>query len=86
MLNDFGNNVAVRGGKLYLNWLLQVYQSYPDSSKFFTPYFEKIAGTRTLREQIKLGWTEEQIRNSWGPELEKYRLMRKKYLLYRDFE
>lgn len=86
LLNDFGNNVAVRGGKLYLNWLLQVYQSYPDTSKFFTPYFEKLSGTKTLREQIKLGWTEEQIRNSWGPELEKYRLMRKKYLLYRDFE
>lgn len=85
-LTDFGNDVAPSGGKIYLNWLLHTFQHYPDTANFFTPFFDKLAGTTDLREQIRMGWNEEQIRNSWGPELENYRLMRKRYLLYRDFE
>jgi uncharacterized protein YbbC (DUF1343 family) len=85
-LYDFGNEVARYSGKLHLNWLLQMYQTYPDTAKFFTPFFDKLAGTNELREQIRMGWSEEQIRNSWGSKLEAYRITRKKYLLYRDFE
>ena len=51
---------------------------------FFTPYFEKLAGTDELRKQIEEGKSEEQIRESWQPELRKYREIRKKYLLYPD--
>ena len=32
-----------------------------------------------------LGLTEEEIRASWQPELEQYKKMRKKYLLYPDY-
>jgi len=43
---------------------------------------DKLAGTDKLRKQIEAGWSEEKIRESWEPELEKYRQTRKKYLLY----
>jgi len=51
---------------------------------FFIPFIDKLAGTSALRKQIESGQSEEQIRESWKPQLEKYRQMRKKYLLYSD--
>ena len=42
-------------------------------------------GTKQLRFQIVRGLTEEEIRASWQPELEQYKKMRKKYLLYPDY-
>lgn len=49
-------------------------------------FFNKLAGNDQLIEQIKSGLTEEQIKESWKPELTAYKKMRKKYLLYTDFE
>jgi len=71
---------------LDLSWLIDFYNKYPDKQKFFTQFFEKLAGTDKLRKQIESRKTEEQIRYSWQPELEKFKMIRKKYLLYKDFE
>lgn len=71
---------------LYLFWLQGCYKDMPDKSGFFNDYFEKLAGTQTLREQIIAGKTEEEIRNSWQPGLRKFKETRRKYLLYEDFE
>jgi uncharacterized protein YbbC (DUF1343 family) len=69
-----------------LKYILDFYNKMPD--KFFARpgFFDKLAGTDKLREQIVAGWTEEQIRDSWKEELSEYKIMRKKYLLYEDFE
>jgi hypothetical protein len=37
-------------------------------------------------EQLKSGATAASIRASWEPGLTVFKLMRKKYLLYKDFE
>jgi uncharacterized protein YbbC (DUF1343 family) len=37
-------------------------------------------------EQIKAGKTETEIRQSWQPKLDAFKVIRKKYLLYTDFE
>lgn len=68
--------------KISLKHLIGMYQAYPDKEKFFIPYFDILAGTPELKEQIKSGFTEEQIRATWRDDLEKYNLIRKKYLLY----
>ncbi len=68
--------------RIDLHYLLDFYKAYPNKEKFFIPYFEKLAGTAALRQQIKDGLTEEQIRESWRGDLDKYQKMRKKYLLY----
>lgn len=68
--------------KLDLSYLIKFYQLYPNKEKFFLSYFDNLAGTKELRQQIVNGLTEEQIRASWEPELNQYKLMRKKYLLY----
>jgi uncharacterized protein YbbC (DUF1343 family) len=71
--------------KLNLSWLIKMYQAYPDKKKFFTPFFDKLAGTSRLREQIEKGMTEDQIRTTWQDDLKDYMLIRKKYLLYEEF-
>jgi uncharacterized protein YbbC (DUF1343 family) len=59
-----------------------MYQAYPDKEKFFLLYFDILAGTPKLKQKIKDGLTEDQIRESWQPDLDKYKEVRKKYLLY----
>ena len=68
--------------KINLKYLFEMYKAYPDKDKFFLPYFDILAGTTTLKQQIKDGLTEEQIRESWKKDLDTYNEMRKKYLLY----
>lgn len=70
--------------KLNISYLLKAYQLSPQKEKFFNPFFEKLAGTKVLRQQIIEGKSEDEIRASWQPELEKFKKIRKKYLLYED--
>lgn len=68
--------------KIDLSYLFTMYKAYPDKEKFFLPYFDILAGTTVLKQQIEDGLTEDQIRESWKGDLEKYKVMREKYLLY----
>lgn len=74
--------------KFTLKYILDFYQKMPDKTKFFTraEFFDKLAGTDELRKQILAGKTEKEIRDSWKEDLTEYRQMRKKYLLYKDFQ
>lgn len=71
--------------QLNLQWLIKMYESYPDKTKFFTPFFDKLAGTSKLREQIQKGMNEDQIRATWKQDLDEFMAKRKRYLLYDDF-
>lgn len=73
---------ATPARKVDLSYLLKLYQLYPDKDKFFLVYFDKLAGTPLLQQQIKDGLTEAQIRASWKPGLDEFNAKRKKYLLY----
>ncbi|MGK6350365.1 exo-beta-N-acetylmuramidase NamZ family protein [Parapedobacter sp. DT-150] len=74
--------------KFTLKYLLDFYEKAPFKDKFFArpEFFDKLAGTDQLRKQILAGQTEDEIRASWAAELTAYKAMRKKYLLYEDFE
>ncbi len=89
-LKCFGNDLRkltadslVHLKRTNLSWIILSYQTM-QRKDFFNSYFTQLAGTEKLRKQIEAGWTEEKIRQSWQPELQKYRQMRKKYLLYPD--
>ncbi|WP_291101152.1 MULTISPECIES: exo-beta-N-acetylmuramidase NamZ family protein [unclassified Flavobacterium] len=69
--------------QLELKWLIKAYNETTDKSKFFNPYFTKLAGTEKLQEQIEAGISEEEILKSWEKGLNKFKEMRKKYLIYR---
>ncbi|MBT1699163.1 DUF1343 domain-containing protein [Fulvivirgaceae bacterium PWU4] len=68
--------------RLDLKYLIDLYQRYPEKEKFFTSYFDKLAGTTALRQQITGGMTEEAIRKTWQKDLDTYRTIRQKYLMY----
>jgi uncharacterized protein YbbC (DUF1343 family) len=68
--------------QLDLSYLISMYKAFPDKDKFFNNYFEKLVGTSSLREQIKQGIPEDQIRETWKVNLANYQTLRKKYLLY----
>lgn len=73
-------------GQIRLVWLLEAYKQLADSTAFFTPYFTKLAGTTALQAQIEAGLTAKEIRQSWEPKLSEFKKLRKKYLLYPDFD
>lgn len=68
--------------KLELKWLIDTYSKTSEKSKFFIPFFTKLAGTKKLQQQIEAGKTENEIRKSWEPGLEAFKKIRKKYLIY----
>ena len=72
--------------QLNLKYLLDFYRDFPDKTAFFTPNnsFELHVGTYSLRRQMEAGLSEAEIRATWQADLEAYREIRRKYLLYRD--
>jgi len=73
--------------KLNIKYLIDFYHDLKDTNDdFFGEYFFRIAGNKTLENQIISGLSEEEIRLSWKNDIELYKKMRKKYLLYKDFE
>jgi uncharacterized protein YbbC (DUF1343 family) len=63
-----------------------MYQACADKEKFFNDFFDKLAGTDELRLKIIAGKNEAEIRASWQEDIKAYKEIRKKYLLYPDFE
>jgi len=84
-----GVNLKGKGSKIYrtkqlnLDYLIFAYENTPNKSVFFNPFFEKLAGTSILRKQIMEGLTAEEISASWREDIEKFKMIRKKYLLYK---
>ena len=68
--------------RVELKYLIEAYRKFPEKEKFFNSYFDKLAGSSSLRQQIINGSSEEEIRETWQPGLEAFRKIRKKYLLY----
>ena len=77
-------NAIRREKELNLSYLLDAYRNYPDKRKFFLKnrFIDKLAGTSTLRKQVASGVSESAIRKSWQKELNQFKQIRKKYLLY----
>lgn len=80
---DLRGDPAALAPGLKLRWLIEAYRSFPDKERFFDgDRFIHLAGGPELMQQIRDGWSEEQIRRSWAPDLERFRHVRRKYLLY----
>ncbi len=84
-LTDFAENYFYNTEHINLFWLIQTYEELKDKTTFFNPFFDKLAGNSELRTQIINGVSEEKIRESWQEDLDKFKKIRKKYLLYPDF-
>ncbi|MFC4263763.1 exo-beta-N-acetylmuramidase NamZ domain-containing protein [Ferruginibacter yonginensis] len=74
--------------QIQLKYLISLYKQFPAKDSFFLPnnFFNKLAGNDVLMQQIKKGMPEAAIRKTWQKDLAKFKAIRKKYLLYQDFE
>jgi uncharacterized protein YbbC (DUF1343 family) len=83
------NSKKIPDDSNHINWnyVKKMYDSFSAKDSFFLKnnFFDKLAGNDTIRELIKTG-TAETIRVSYQEELNNYKKIRKKYLLYKDFE
>ncbi len=85
------NPAQLRQNSINTKYLLEMYESFNDKTLFFNKvnskyFFDLLAGSDILRQQISGGLTGEEIRLSWQPDLATFKEIRKKYLLYQDFE
>jgi len=74
--------------KLDLSYLIEFYTKLKMGSAYFlkSNFINNLAGTDQLKSQIIAGKTLEEIEASWQNSLTEFKLKRKKYLLYTDFE
>ena len=68
--------------RIELKWLINSYNQIKDKKNFFRSDFNKLSGSSKLQDQIKNGIQESIIRDSWVEGLEKFKKIRRKYLLY----
>lgn len=81
----FGEDLstAPRTHEVSLKWLLKAYHNCTDKSQFFkTAGFTKHAGTKKLQQQIEAGLSEAEIKATWQADIEAFKRIREKYLLY----
>ena len=66
-----------------VQWLIDAYKNTNEGSKFFiTKGFTKHAGTEKLQKQLEAGLSEKEIKATWQTDLENFKKIRTKYLLY----
>lgn len=76
------SELILKDPRLRIEWVIEMYNSFPDKESFFNNFFDKLAGTDQLRKDIISGKSADEIRKSWTAELDAYKLIRKKYLIY----
>jgi uncharacterized protein YbbC (DUF1343 family) len=82
-LRGVANEDIWRNG-VNLEYVIDAYNDLQLGDKFFTPMFEKLIGVGYVREMIKSGCSAEEIEAQWQEELDEYRVLRRKYLIYEE--
>ncbi|MFN6039827.1 MAG: DUF1343 domain-containing protein, partial [Bacteroidota bacterium] len=84
-LRRFGIDFAMSLKQVNLLWLEGMYNELKELPEFFDNNFDPHAGTDVLQKQIKSGMKAGDIVKSWKKDIEAFKKLRKKYLLYKDF-
>jgi len=73
--------------EINLEWLIRAYKKYKNPEQDFflkNLFFDSLAGSDELRKQIIAGKSEEEIKESWKADLERFEKIRKRYVVYPD--
>jgi len=85
-LREFDERFVVDRKELYLEWLLFAYNNTPGEYEFFNGYFTSLIGNKAVQSMIESGAGVSAIMRSWEKDVAEFKKIRRKYLLYRDFE
>ena len=74
--------------KVDVSFVLDAYKNYAPKDSFFLKgnFFEKLSGTADFRQQIKARKSAAEIHATWEKGIADFKKIRKRYLLYADFE
>ena len=67
-----------------LEYVIDAYRACGLGDKFFTAFFEKLTGDRSVRDMIEQGKTADEIKATWQPALEQFKQLRRRYLIYEE--
>lgn len=86
----YGINLQTDSTESYftLKYFLEIAEKFENRKDLITNrnWFNLLAGNSLLADQVIKGITEDEIRKTWKKDLDAYKKLRKKYLLYLDFE
>lgn len=85
-LREYSQKYFRDNPNINLEWLIFAYKMFGDKKAFFNNFFVNLSGTKELKRQIEQGLDAEAISKSWSNSLNDFKKVRKKYLLYPDFE
>ena len=68
--------------RLDVSFLIDAYKRTPKNEQFFGKTFTIHAGTKKLQQQLENGVSEKEIRKSWKKDLNTFKKIRMKYLIY----
>ncbi|MBR3492420.1 MAG: DUF1343 domain-containing protein [Bacteroidales bacterium] len=80
-LEEYAHFYSTNKNCIHLEWIIEAYQQLKDKG-FFSNYFVKLSGDNQLQHDIENGKTADEIRSSWKDDLENFKAIRAKYLLY----
>ena len=67
-----------------LEYIIDAYERLGVGEAFFTPFFEKLVGVDYIRKMIIEGRSADEIRAVWQADIERFKSLRQKYLLYKE--
>jgi uncharacterized protein YbbC (DUF1343 family) len=81
---DLRSSTVKRSYEINLSYLINARDLLGDTNVFIDQpaFFNRLAGTASLKEQLDKGWSAKEIRATWQDGLKEFMVIRKKYLLY----
>ncbi len=80
-LAEFAHDFEYNTNQLHLEWIIEAYQQLQDKG-FFTNYFRLLSGDTQLQRDIENEKSADEIRASWENDLNAFKVVRRKYLMY----
>ena len=75
---------AVIAAGFNLEYVIDAYRNLAMGEQFFTRMFLLLTGVDYVKEMIIAGKSAAEIRARWQPEVEEFKTLRRKYLLYEE--
>ena len=67
-----------------LEYIIDAYKRVGKGELFFNAFFEKLVGVDYIRKMILEGKSADEIETMWREDVEKFKVLRRKYLLYEE--
>ncbi len=78
----YGKMINIDTNEILLDYIIDIYKEYSQKEKFFNSFFDLLVGDKVIKQHIIDGRSADEIKKSWQKDLDAYKEIRKKYLMY----